>query len=73
MKRNISIPVDETLLAAGRARAALEGIDSESFLDRWLRGYGGTATSGLVFDAVVAELAHIEPGGPFDRQEMNEH
>ncbi len=74
MLRNITLSADDQLIA--RARAKAEAGESSLNLEfrKWLTGFAGDTDTAAVarFRGVLAQLAHVDAGRTFTRDEMNE-
>ena len=72
MSKNITLSADETLIRAARERAVREHTSLNQAFRQWLARYGQVRHSASRFDSLMEDLAHVEAGRRFNRDEMNE-
>ena len=74
MIRNITLSADDQLIA--RARTKAEGGQTSLNVEfrKWLETFAGEQDTAAVarFRSLVAELAAVDPGRVFSRDEMNQ-
>lgn len=70
--KNITLSADETLIQQARLRAASENRSLNDLFREWLAQYVSQSHAAEKYNILMAELSHIESGGPFTRDEMNE-
>lgn len=72
MARNVTLSADEDLLRRARDRAQRNNTTLNALFRTWLQRYVGQERAGERYDAVMARLSHVEAGGSFSRDELNE-
>jgi hypothetical protein len=72
MTKNITLSADDALIQRARDRARSEGTTLNALFRTWLERYVGQARPGDDYERVMESLAHVESGGPFTRDDMNE-
>lgn len=70
--RNVTLSAEESLIDQARRRASAEHTTLNALFREWLRRYVGQASAPSGYRDLMASLAHVRSGGPFDRDEMNE-
>lgn len=74
MLRNITLSADEQLIARAREKAGVAQSTLNAEFRKWLAAYAGAQDDAAVarFRDVMAQLAHVDAGRAFTRDEMNE-
>lgn len=72
MAHNITFSADEALIQQARRRAAAENATLNQLFRQWLEQYVAQPTAADRYVALMERLDHIQSGGPFNRDEMNE-
>lgn len=72
MTKNITLSAEESLIRSARERALREQTSLNQAFREWLARYAGAGRSASRFDALMSDLAHVEAGGKFSRDEMTE-
>ncbi|MFO7681376.1 MAG: hypothetical protein R6X34_15125 [Chloroflexota bacterium] len=72
MIKNITLSADDALIEQARWQAAVEKTTLNQLFREWLTRYVAQANAPEQYDALMAQLDHIQSGGPFSREEMNE-
>ena len=72
MIRNVTLSADDSLIERARDRARSEHTSLNALFRTWLERYVGQARPGDDYARVMESLSHVQSGGPFTRDEMNE-
>lgn len=72
MPQNITLTADKHLIEAARERARRQKTSLNLVFRRWLEGYVAEESARGGYDALMAELAGVQSGGPFTRDQLNE-
>ena len=74
MLRNITLSADDQLIARARTKAEAGQTSLNVEFRKWLEAFAGEQDAAAVarFRAVLAELAEVNPGRVFSRDEMNQ-
>lgn len=74
MLRNITLSADEQLIARARKKASTAQTTLNVEFRKWLATYAGTQDTAAVarFRDVMKQLAQVDAGRSFTREEMNE-
>ena len=74
MLRNITLSADEQLIARARDKAGAAQTTLNVEFRKWLASYAASHDEAAVtrFRDVMQKLAHVDAGGGFTRDEMNE-
>ena len=70
--KNITFSADEDLIERARAIARTEHKTLNVAFREWLAGYANRKGNVQQHRALMERLKHINPGGPYTREEMNE-
>ncbi|MDR9415422.1 MAG: hypothetical protein RI564_04000 [Gracilimonas sp.] len=70
--KNITFSADEKLIEKARLKAAKEKTTLNKRFREWLQSYAQQEKIGDNFEKLMDELHHIDSGGKFTRDEMNE-
>ena len=63
---------NESLIQQARRRAAEENTTLNSLFREWLERYAEQPTASGRYHELMERLAHVQAGGTFSREEMNE-
>lgn len=74
MLRNITLSADDQLIARARGKADAEKTSLNVEFRKWLVAYADAHDEAAVarFRTVMKQMAHVESGHSFTRDEMNE-
>ena len=72
MKKSITLSAEEALIEQARWQAANERTTLNQLFREWLARYVAQADAPERYDALMANFEHIQAGGTFSREEMNE-
>jgi hypothetical protein len=72
MKKNITLSADDALIQQARWQAATEKTTLNQLFREWLARYVAQAEAPERYDTLMAQFEHIQAGGQFSREEMNE-
>jgi len=72
MLKNITFSADEQLIATARRRAQEEQTTLNAEFRRWLEDFTGGVRRVERFNELMEQLAYVDPGRKFTRDEMNE-
>lgn len=72
MRKNITLSADEALIQQARWIAATEKTTINQLFREWLTRYIAQANAPEHYDELMERLGHIQAGGSFSREEMNE-
>ncbi len=70
--KNITFSADERLIEKARLKAAKEKTTLNKRFREWLAGYAKQNDAGNTYNKLMEELSHVNSGGKFSRDEMNE-
>lgn len=70
--KNVTLSAEEHLIEQARQVARSQNKTLNSAFREWLEQYTAQAGNGSAFDALMRQLAHVQPGRKFTRDEMNE-
>lgn len=70
--KNITFSADEKLIEKARLKAAKEKTTLNKRFREWLSSYAKQDDVGSNYDRLMEELNHVDSGGKFTRDEMNE-
>lgn len=70
--RNITFSADEDLIERAREVARAEHRTLNIAFREWLASYAARRGNVQQYRALMERLKHINPGGPYTRQDMNE-
>lgn len=70
--KNITFSADEKLIEKARQKAAKEKTTLNKRFREWLSHYTKQEKRGSNYEKLMKELEHINSGGKFTRDEMNE-
>ncbi|MCA9948053.1 MAG: hypothetical protein KDE48_00265 [Anaerolineales bacterium] len=72
MRKNITLSADEALIQQARWLAASEKTTLNQLFREWLTRYIAQANAPEEYEQLMEGLNHIQAGGHFSREEMNE-
>lgn len=70
--KNITLSADEDLIEQARLVARAQHKTLNAAFREWLQAFTAQAGGEREFDALMRRLRHIDAGGPYSRDEMNE-
>jgi hypothetical protein len=70
--KNITLSADADLIEKARAVAKSENTTLNAAFREWLESYARRKGDVEAFREVMESLKHIDAGGPYTREEMNE-
>jgi hypothetical protein len=70
--KNITFSADEDLIERAREVAKAEHKTLNVAFREWLASYAARKGNVQQYRALMERLKHINPGGPYTREEMNE-
>jgi hypothetical protein len=70
--KNITLSADEDLIDRARSIARGQRRTLNEAFREWLTQFTQSAGDAQGFDALMSHLRHVDAGGPFSRDEMNE-
>ena len=70
--KNITFSADESLITEARRRARAENVTLNEVFREWLQRYIQEPLAGEQYEALMADLAFVNAGQTFSRDEMNE-
>ena len=70
--RNITLSADEDLIERARFMARGQRRTLNAAFREWLTQFTQSAGDAQSFDALMKQLRHVDAGGRFSRDEMNE-
>jgi hypothetical protein len=70
--KNVTFSADEDLIERAREVARAEHKTLNVAFREWLAGYAARKGNVQQYRALMERLRHINPGGPYTREEMNE-
>lgn len=71
MDKIITLSADESLIQQAQLRAATENTTLDELFRVWLTRYVAQPTLDQ-YTTLIARLSHIQTGGKFSREQMNE-
>lgn len=72
MMKNITLSVDEAIIAQARKRASAENTTINELFRAWLKRYVEQPLAAEQYEALMDRLAYVNAGRKFTREEMNE-
>ena len=72
MLRNITLSVEDTLIAKARLKAQQNQSTLNAVFRTWIKDYVGEVDGQQEYDALMANLGHVSFDGPYSREDMNE-
>ena len=72
MMKNITLSVEEAVIAQARRRAAAENTTINELFRSWLERYVAQPLAAEQYETLMAKLEYVKPGRKFTREEMNE-
>ena len=72
MMKNITLSVEESVIAQARRRAAAENTTLNELFRTWLERYVSQPLAAQQYEALMNRLDYVEAGRKFTREEMNE-
>ncbi|MGC2112341.1 MAG: hypothetical protein WA655_22670 [Candidatus Korobacteraceae bacterium] len=70
--KNITLSAEEDLIERARLIARSQHRTLNAAFREWLETFTAQAGDEREFDALMRRLSHINSGGPYSRDEMNE-
>lgn len=70
--KNITLSADEDLIERARQIAQAQHTTLNAAFREWLEQFTSSAGDAHTFDALMQRLQHVNAGGRFTRDEMNE-
>lgn len=70
--RNITLSADEDLIEKARSIARAQRKTLNAAFREWLSQYTSSEGDAKVFSALMKEMRHIDAGGHYNRDELNE-
>jgi hypothetical protein len=70
--KNITFSADEKLIEKARLKAAKEKTTLNQRFRDWLSSYAQQSNIGANYKKMMNDLEHVNSGGKFTRDEMNE-
>lgn len=70
--KNITLSAEESLIEQARLVARAQHKTLNAAFREWLERYAAQAGGGAAVDALMRRLRHVQSGGPYTRDEMNE-
>lgn len=70
--RNITLSADEDLIERARALARAQRRTLNAAFREWLMQFTQSAGDAQGFDALMKHLRHVDAGGHFSRNQLNE-
>jgi predicted transcriptional regulator len=70
--RNITLSADEDLIERARSIARAQRRTLNAAFREWLTQFAESAGDAQGFDALMKQMRHVDSGGHFSRDEMNE-
>jgi hypothetical protein len=71
MMKNVTLSVEESVLAQARRRAAAENTTLDELFRTWLERYIAQSLAVQQYEALMNRLDYAEAGRSFTREEMN--
>lgn len=72
MMKNITLSVEESVIAQARRRAASENTTLNELFRTWLERYISQPLAVQQYDELMSRLDYAQAGRKFTREEMNE-
>lgn len=72
MMKNITLSVEESIIAQARRRAAAENTTINELFRNWLERYVAQPLATEQYESLMARLDYVEAGRKYTREEMNE-
>ncbi len=72
MLKNITLSAEETLIQQARRRALNENTTLNELFREWLGRYVAQPTAAEQYLTLMRRFSHIQAGGPYSREQMNE-
>jgi len=70
--KNITLSADADLIEKARQLAKSQHKTLNDIFREWLKDYTSRNGDVAAFDALMERLKHLDSGGPYTRDEMNE-
>ncbi len=70
--KNVTLSADEDLIERARLIAQAQRTTLNAAFREWLEQFTSSAGDAQTFDALMQRLHHVNAGGRFTRDEMNE-
>jgi predicted transcriptional regulator len=70
--KNVTLSADEELIERARQIARAQHKTLNAAFREWLQTFTAQSGDEREFDALMERLRHIDAGGPYSRDEMNE-
>ena len=70
--KNVTLSADENLIEQARLIARGRHTTLNAIFREWLTQFTQSAGDGQGFNALMKQLRHVDAGGRFSREEMNE-
>lgn len=70
--RNITLSADDALIHRAREKALREDVTLNALFRQWLRRYVGQETRAERYRGLMDEIAHVDAGRTFSRDDLNE-
>jgi hypothetical protein len=70
--KNITLSADEQLIEQARLLAKAQHKTLNSMFREWLQQFTAQSGGTQEYDALMKRLTHVQAGGRFSRDEMNE-
>lgn len=70
--KNVTLSVDEGVLAQARRRASQEHRTLNDAFRQWLASYVAQGTAAETYEGLMDRLQHVSAGRKFSREEANE-
>lgn len=70
--KNITLSADEDLIERARSMARAQRRTLNAAFREWLAQFTQSAGDAQGFDALMKHMGHVDSGGPFSRDELNE-
>lgn len=72
MLKNITLSADEAIIEQARKRATSEHTTLNDLFRAWLTRYASQPGAADQYERLMVRLGHVQSGGKFSREEMNE-
>jgi hypothetical protein len=72
MNKNVTLSADEALIRQAQRRAARENTTLNELFQEWLTRYVTQPAAAEQYKVLMEHLSHIQAGGKFSGEEMNE-
>jgi len=70
--KNVTLNADEDLIERARSIARGQRRTLNAAFREWLKQFAQSTGDGQGFDALMKQLGHVDPGGHFSRDDLNE-